>query len=327
MTGREAESYGYTSKILRVDLRSEKISVLKQDEGFYRRYFGGRGFIAYFLLKELEPRIDPLSPENKLIFACGPVTGVPASGCGRNSIGAKSPLTNGYGEAEAGGFWGAELKRAGFDAVIVENKAQKPVYISVKDETVEIRDAHHLWNVEIQESQKRIQKDLHDVSVRVAQIGRGGERLVRYACVINDLNHVAGRCGLGAVMGSKNLKAVAVKGSGNIRIADSQRLKKLARWMAENVGKVARSMHTYGTGAFMDAGEVTGNLPIRNFRDGAFPNADSISAQAIKERVRVGMGTCFACIIACKKEVKVGDPWNVDPAYGGPEYETLAALG
>ncbi len=317
----------FTGKVLRVNLSNEKISFENLEETFYRRYFGGRGLISYYLLNELEPRIDPLGPDNKLIFACGPVTGAPVSGSGRNSVGAKSPLTGAYGEAEAGGFWGAELKRAGFDAIIVEGKASSPVYLWIHDKKVEFRDASSLWGLEIKKSQETIRTDLGDKTVKVAQIGPGGEKLVRYACVINDMNHVAGRCGMGAVMGSKNLKAVAVKGSVSVPVSKPKRLGKLAKWMAQNVDNVARVLHTYGTGVEMDVMEETGNLPIRNFRDGDFPEVDSISAEAVKEHVRVGMGTCFACVVACKKEVKVNERWNVDPAYGGPEYETLASLG
>ncbi len=318
---------GFTGKILRVNLTKEKISSENLEETFYRRYFGGRGLIAYYLLKELKPRIDPLGPDNRLIFACGPVTGAPVSGSGRNSVGAKSPLTGTYGEAEAGGYWGAELKRAGFDAIIIEGKASEPVYLWIQDEKAEVRDAHNLWGLEIKKSQETIRSDLGDSRVKVAQIGPGGEKLVRYASVVNDLNHVAGRCGMGAVMGSKNLKAVAVKGTGKVKVRKPKKLGRLAKWMATNVDNVAHTLHTYGTGSDMDVSETMGNLPVRNFRDGDFPEADSISAQAVKEHVRVGMGTCYACAVACKKEVKVTEPWNVDPAYGGPEYETLAALG
>jgi len=318
---------GFTGKILRVNLSKEKTSVEPLEETFYRRYFGGRGLISYYLLNELEPKIDPLGTDNKLIFACGPVTGAPVSGSGRNSVGAKSPLTGAYGEAEAGGFWGAELKRAGFDAIIFEGKASSPVYLWIHDQKVELRDASSLWGLEIKKSQEKIRNDLDDKTVKVAQIGPGGEKRVRYASVVNDMNHVAGRCGMGAVMGSKNLKAIAVKGTTNVPVRKPKRLRKLAKWMTQNVDNVARALHTYGTGAEMDVMEEEGNLPVRNFRDGDFPEADYISAEAIKEQVRVGMGTCFACAVACKKEVKVNEPWTVDPAYGGPEYETLASLG
>ena len=320
-------SNSFTGKILRVNLNKEKTSSETLEETFYRRHFGGRGLISYLLLKELEPRVDPFGPENKLIFACGPITGAPVSGSGRNSVGAKSPLTGGYGEAEAGGFWGAELKRAGFDAIILEGKASSPVYLWINDQKVEVRDASHLWGLEIKKTQETIQNELEDKRVRIAQIGPGGEKLVRYGCIINDMNHVAGRCGIGAVMGSKNLKAVAVKGSTKVSVRKPKRLANLAKWMAQNVKNLAYNLHTYGTGDDMDATEATGNLPVRNFRDGDFPEVDQIDARAVKENVSVGMGTCFACAIACKKEVQIDEPWTVDPEYGGPEYETLASLG
>ena len=318
---------GFTGKILRINLNTNKTTIETLEETFYRRHFGGRGLISYILLNELEPKIDPLDPKNKLIFACGPVTGAPISGSGRNSVGAKSPLTGAYGEAEAGGYWGAELKRAGFDAIIVEGKAKSPVYLWIRDQNVEIRDASNLWGKEIKKSQELIRKDLDNKTAKVAQIGPGGEKQVRYACVINDMNHAAGRCGMGAVMGSKNLKAIAVKGSTNVPVHKPKRIQKMAQWMAQNVDDVAHALHTYGTGVGMDVNVETGNLPIRNFRDGDFPEADNISAETMKQTVSVGMGTCFACAIACKKEVKVDEPWTVEPEYGGPEYETLASLG
>jgi aldehyde:ferredoxin oxidoreductase len=318
---------GFKGRILRVNLNTEKISFETIKETFYRRHFGGRGLISYVLLDELEPKIDPLGPENKLIFSCGPVTGAPISGSGRNSVGAKSPLTGAYGEAEVGGYWGAELKRAGFDAIIFEGKASNPLYLWIMDQKVELMDASGVWGFEIKKAQEKIRDDLGDKTVKVAQIGPGGEKQVRYACIINDLNHAAGRCGMGAVMGSKNLKAIAVKGTGKVVVHKPKRLRKLAQWMIKNVDSVAAALHTYGTGVGMDSMEETGNLPIRNFRDGDFSEVDKISAETIKKDVSVGMGTCYACAVACKKEVKVDEPWTVDPMYGGPEYETLASLG
>lgn len=320
-------SDSFTGKILRVNLNKEITSTETIKNIFYRRHFGGRGLISYILLNELEAKIDPLGPKNKLIFACGPVTGAPISGSGRNSVGAKSPLTGAYGEAEAGGYWGAELKRAGFDAIIVEGKASTPVYLWINDQKAELRDASKLWGLEIKKSQETIQSELDDKRVKVAQIGPGGEKLVRYASLVNDMNHVAGRCGMGAVMGSKNLKAVAVKGSKRMTVSKPKRLANLAKWMTQNVKNLAYALHTYGTGDAMDAMEATGNLPVRNFRDGDFPEVDQIDARAVKEQVGVGMGTCFACAIACKKEVTVEAPWTVQKEYGGPEYETLASLG
>jgi len=319
--------YGYNGKILRVDLSKDKISTEFLDDVLYRRYIGGEGFVAYFLLKELEPGVDPLGPDNKLIYAAGPVTGTFIPGNGRNSVGAKSPLTGAFGEAEVGGYWGAELKHAGFDAIIVEGKAEKPIYVWVHDEQAEIRDAGHLWGKETGEAQKIIREELGDNLIRVTQIGPGGERLVRYACVTNDLKDVAGRTGLGAVMGSKNLKAVAVRGHKKIDVVNPEKLKELSRWLIQNMEKVAGSNHNFGTGANFEVNVVSGNLPTRNFRDGDFANAEALSGVTIRNTVRIGMDGCYACSIRCKKVVKITEPWNVDPMYGGPEYEALASLG
>jgi len=320
-------TFGYVGKILRVNLSNEKIRVEAPEENFYRRYFGGRALIAYYLLMETSPRVDPLGPENKLIFATGVLTGAPFSGSGRNSVGAKSPLTGAYGDAEVGGFWGAEVKHAGFDAIVVEGRARSPVYLWVHDCQAEIRDAKHLWGREIGESQELIRRELQDKTVRIAQIGPAGERLVRYACVINDLKHSAGRTGMGAVMGSKNLKAIAARGRERVKVADPEKIRELTAWFNENMPKLSPNIHNYGTGAVMDAFAESGNLPYHNFRDGNFPNPDALDAKTIKKTVSIGMETCFACTVRCKKVVKIEDKVKVDPTFGGPEYETLASLG
>ena len=318
--------YGYGGKILRVDLSEGKTWVEEPNEEFYRRYIGGRGFIAYYLLKETDSKTDPLGPDNLLIFALGAVTGNPIPGAGRHSVGAISPLTGTYGEAEAGGYWGAELKKAGFDAIVIKGASEKPVYLWIHDGKAEIRDATHLWGLKTRETQETIRKGLEDNSIRVAQIGPAGEKLVRFACVMHDITRAAGRTGLGAVMGSKKLKAVAVKGSNPPDVVDPEKLKELSRWLAQNLNLV-RNLHLYGTGAMMDVWLQTGNLPINNFRGDPFPNATDIDARTLKEKYRIRMDTCFQCPVACKKVVRIGEPWNVDPVYGGPEYETLASLG
>lgn len=319
--------YGYTGNFLRVNLTEKYFETETYDEQFYRTYFGGRGFIAYFLLKELKAGIDPLSEENKLIFAAGLLTGGAFAGSGRHSIGAKSPLTNGYGESEAGGYWGTELKRAGFDGIIVEGIAQHPTYLWIRDGKVEIKDASHLWGRSTGEVQKKILEELAEPKARIAQIGPAGERMVRYACITHDLKHFAGRSGLGAVMGSKNLRAVVVKGSRSIENADPEGIKKLSRWMNQNFKKFSGPLHELGTGNLILPLNEIGGLPTRNFREGNFEGAAKISAEQMKEEIQVGTGTCYACPIRCKREVEVGAPYNVTTEYGGPEYETLAALG
>ena len=319
-------SYGYSGQILRVNLSQGTTSTDALDELFCRKHLGGAGFISYFLLKELQQGIDPLGPENKLIFALGPVTGVPLSGSGRHCVGAKSPLTGGYAKSESGGFWGAELKHAGYDGIIVEGKAEKPVYLWIHDGEVEIKDASHLWGKNTKETQETIRAELEDSLIRVAGIGPAGENLVRIACIMNDLKDAAGRGGMGAVMGSKNLKAIAVRGHQQPEVADPERLGEIRQWLTANQ-KLWNSFHEFGTGVAMDAGAATGNLPILNFRDGEFPDAKNIDAGAVKDTIRIGMESCYACVVRCKKIVKVDEPYSVDPAYGGPEYETLAAIG
>ncbi len=320
-------TFGYIGKMLRVDLTRGKISTENREEQFYRRYIGGEGFVAYFLLKESKPGADPLGPENKLIFAAGPLTGTSIAGSGRNSVGAKSPLTGGFGEAEVGGHWGAELKRAGFDAIIVEGRAEKPVYLWVNDGEAEIRDADHLWGNDTGDTQRILREELNDKRVQVAQIGPGGERLVRYACVMNGTHDAAGRTGMGAVMGSKKLKAVAIRGRKKIKVADAEKLKELRKWLLDNP-KFWAWAHDFGTGGdTMEAFVSLGNLPVRNFRDGDFPNAVALDARTIRDTIRVGMESCYACPVRCKKVVKIEEPWRVDPVYGGPEYEALASLG
>lgn len=319
--------FGYNGKILRVDLTEEKTTVEQPPETWYRAYLGGMGAVAYHLLRELESGADPLGPGNLLIMAPGVVTGVPFSGSGRNAVGGKSPLTGGFGEADAGGFWGAELKHAGFDAIIFKGVAEKPLWLWVEDGKAELRDASELWGLEVAECQDRMREEVGDPQAKTALIGPGGERLVRLACVINDLNHVAGRCGLGAVMGAKKLKGVAVRGHNPPQTADPDRVRELARLIGARIPVESRGLQEYGTGRVMDAGAATGNLPTRNFRDGGFEDASEIDAIAVKDRYRVGMETCYACAVRCKKMVELEDPYIVEARYGGPEYETLAALG
>jgi aldehyde:ferredoxin oxidoreductase len=318
---------GYNGKVLRVNLSDKSISVEAIDELFCRKYLGGAGFVTYFLWKELRPGVDPLGPDNKLVFALGPLTGAFLPGSGRNCIGAKSPLTGGIAKSEVGEFWGAELKRAGYDAIIVEGKAKEPVYLWVHDGEASIRDAGHLRGMNTKETQQAIRVELGDERMRVAMIGPAGENLVRYACIMNGLYDAAGRGGLGAVMGSKNLKAIAVRGHQALQISDPERVKELRGWLLANT-QLVRDFHEFGTGVSMVGFESTGNLPVRNFRDGLFPGAEMIAAQAVKDTIRIGMDTCFACPVRCKKMVQFEDPYYpVDSAYGGPEYETLAALG
>ncbi len=330
---------GYHGRFLRVDLSRDKVVLDERDDSFYRKYFGGWAVIAYYLLTETKANLDPLGPDNLLIFAPGIIAGAPFSGAGRHAIGGKSPLTGGFAEADVGGYWGAELKHASLDGIVVKGKAKDPVYIWVHDSEAEILDASTLWGMDTGDCQNTIREKHGDNRIKVAGIGKGGENLVKYACIINDNRDAAGRTGTGAIMGSKNLKAVAVRGKGKTPLENPQRVRELATTLARAIagtGVQASSgeyggadlLHQYGTGALMDEGRDTGNLPTRNFRDGLFEAASDISAVAVKEKYRVRMDACFGCAVRCKKVVEInGKDFKVDPDYGGPEYETLGSLG
>jgi len=314
---------GYNGYILRVNLSSNSLTKEALDESVCRKFLGGAGFIAYYLWKELKPGIDALGPDNRLVFALGPISGLTLPGAARNCIGAKSPLTGGIAKSEVGGFWMAELKRGGFDAIIVEGKASKPVFLWIHDGEAEIKDASNLWGKPTKETESAIRNELGDEHVQVAMIGPAGENLVRYACIMQGCHDAAGRGGLGAVMGSKNLKAIAVRGHTLPGIIDAEKVGEIRRQLTHPY-----SVSEYGTGGpYMVPNERAGDLPIRNFGDGSFPEVSKIHGGAIKDTIRIGMEGCFACPVRCKKVTRFDEPYSVDPVYGGPEYETLAALG
>jgi aldehyde:ferredoxin oxidoreductase len=318
--------FGYTGNILRIDLTKSKVTVEHQDEDFYRTYLGGEGLIAYYLLRELPPRIDPLGLDNKLIFAAGVLTGTPIYGSSRSCVGAKSPLTNGFGSSEGGGFWGTELKKAGYDAVIIEGKASRPCYISIRDENVEIRDASKFWKFKTAEAEDAIWGELEDDSAKIAQIGIAGTNLARYACIGYGLHDYSGRTGMGAVMGSKYLRAIAVKGTGTVEIYDREGLIKYLQGKLPEI-RALESEHTnYGTAVVLSSLNLLGGLPSFNFREGYFEEADGISGEALKG-ITIRNEGCYACPVRCKRVVKTEGPYNVDPKYGGPEYETIGSFG
>ena len=321
---------GYNGRLLRVNLTTGESSVQEFDDNWCRTYLGGWGMIAYILLNEVPADCDPLGSDNKLIVAAGIMTGAPLGGTGRNAIGAKSPLTGGFGESDVGGFFGAELRHAGWDGIIVEGVSDRPVYLWVKDGDVETRDASHLWGKKTGDVESIIKGEIGDSSARVCQIGPAGENLSLLSCVVNDVTHFAGRCGLGAVMGSKKLRAIAVRGTGKLEMAEPDRIREWARWQAGLVaGESARAkiLHDHGTMGFVLPLRAPGGLPTRNFQSGFFEGAEQIDGELMTETILKSTDTCFACPIACKRVVETDDEWKVDPTYGGPEYETGAALG
>ena len=321
------ERYGHNGKILRVDLNGRTMSEEELPEILFRRYLGGGGLSLYYLLKELKPGVDPLGPENVLIFAASAVTGHPAAGYSRFSVAAKSPITGAFGESEAGGWWGPELKFAGFDAIVIKGKADRPVYLWIHNGKAEIRDASHLWGQMTRESQEMIRKELGDGKVRVALIGPGGEKLVKFACILNELKHANGRTGLGAVMGAKNLKAIAVRGDKKMSLHDPEKVREIVKEVGEIWKKNPSSVGELGTARGVMPLNAGGILPTRNFTTGTFEKAEAICGETMRDTILVSRGTCYGCPVRCKREVKVEEPYRVDPEYGGPEYETLGAFG
>ncbi|AEG13808.1 Aldehyde ferredoxin oxidoreductase [Desulfofundulus kuznetsovii DSM 6115] len=322
--------YGFTGKILLVDLTKSEILVEKPAEEFYRQYLGGPGIGLYYLLKNNKRHIDPLGPENTLVFAPGLLTGTSAPCVPRYTVLAKSPLTGALGKSEAGGWWGPELKRAGFDAVVVRGRAPRPVYLWIKDGEAEIRDASHLWGLQTGEVQEGIRRELGDEKVQVAQIGPAGEKLVRFANICNNLAHFNGRNGLGAVMGSKNLRAIAVRGTRAVEVKDRSAVGEVLRWVTEqvNIHPLSAALHEHGTPIGITSNNAGGCLPTNNWDTGFFERAEEIGSEELIKKYLVKRGGCFACPIRCKRVVEVKDEnITVDKRYGGPEYEALAALG
>lgn len=323
-------AYGSTGRILRVDLTHASISAQPLSEDLYRLYPGGKALAAYLLLQEAPRGADPLGPANVLILANGLLTGAPLSTATRFTAVARSPLTGAFGESEAGGFWGPELKMAGWDAIVVTGRAERPVYLWVHDGQAEIRDAAHLWGREPEEVQETIRRDLNDKMIRILQIGLGGEKLVRYAALTNELRHYNGRTGMGAVMGSKNLKAIAVRGTGRYLdyAHDPQTLTELGRTLAKRVKEHPQSwdLQVKGTPALMGGLNAAGILPTRNFREGAFEQVDNLRWEAYEKELLTARRSCYACAVRCKREVAVNDRYQVSSAYGGPEYEGLAGF-
>ena len=321
--------YGYTGKILHVYLDDGRLEVETPPEEFYRKYAGGTGFGLYYLLKHTPAGIDPLAPENTLTFAISGPTGAPISGQSRLTINAKSPLTGAVGDSQSGGFFPAEMKFAGFDAFVFHGKAPKPVYLWVKEGQAELRDASHLWGKTTDEVEDRLKEELGDRRVHIAQVGPAGEKGVRFAAVITYGNRANGRTGMGAVMGSKNLKAVVVRGSKkNATFADMKGLTQLTKWgVKEFPNSDIYGMGLLGTAEIVNGQNKGGGLPTHNWDSGYFACAYEISGHHMAETILKERDTCYACTVRCKRVVEAENRYKVEPRYGGPEYETLATFG
>lgn len=319
---------GYWGKILRVDLTTGEIRVEEKDEKFYRTYLGGRGLLAYYLLTEVPPKADPLGPENVLVFAPSVLTGVGIPGSARNSVGAKSPLTGAFGEGEGGGDWGVKLRWAGYDALVITGVSAAPVYLWINNHTVEIREASHLWGLEAYPAQTAIQAEVGDPKISTAIIGPGGERLVRFACISLDCHNFIGRTGMGAVMGAKRLKAVAVNGRTRPGVYDKDSIKEIARWLRDNYEAPLGTMQEMGTARGVAIVNSAGGFPTRNFREGAFEGVETLTGRHMTGAILVGRESCYGCPVHCKRVVEFEDNGlSVGREYGGPEYETIGGFG
>ena len=321
--------YGYHGKILYVDLTTGNLEVEEPDETFYRKYMGGSAMGAYYLLKHTLPGADPLGPENTLSLMVGVVTGAPFSGQSRVAATAKSPLTSLVGDSQAGGFWPAELKAAGFDGVVLHGKAERPVYLWAHDGEAELRDAAHLWGRFTADVEDAIREELDDKRIQVLQCGPAAEEGVRFGALINSANRANGRTGMGTVMASKNLKAVAVRGRNRPELADPEAVKALAKWGADHLEESdVAGLGLLGTAEIVLSQSRKGGLPTRNWSSGTFEGAKAISGQTMYETILKERDTCFSCVVRCKRVVEVTEgPYRVDPRYGGPEYETIGTMG
>ena len=333
---------GSWGKFLHVDLSEGKHWVEEPPEELYLKLAGGRALVAYLLLRDVPAGADPLGPDNILVFAPGVLQGTSLPGSGRHGVGAKSPLTGAIASSEAGGWWGDEFKRTGFDALIVHGRADAPVYLWIKDGDVEIRSAEHLWGKDTADVEWAIQEELNDKRIRVSQCGIAGENKVLFANVINDINRAAGRGGLGAVMGSKNLKAVAARGRMRLPVGNRKRMTPVSKWLADNYETKAAWAVNMGTIGGVNSLTPISALPTHNFSEPFFPGHESISGELLRETILLERDTCQACPINCKQVVEYdgGDfpdsPYfrsdhvnkvKIAKEYGGPEYETLASLG
>jgi len=335
----------WAGKILRVNLSKGTVTTEPLNREWARDFVGSRGLGSKYLINEIDPKVDPLSPDNKIIWATGPLTGTMASTGGRYTVITKGPLTGAIACSNSGGYWGAELKMAGWDMVIFEGKSPKPVYLCIQNDVAELRDASHLWGQSVWHTEEAIKKSLQDPLVRVSCIGKAGENHVLYASVVNDMHRAAGRSGVGAVMGSKNLKAIAVRGTigvGNVRDpkAFMQAVAEKKKILADNA-VTGQGLPTYGTQVLMNVINEVGALPTRNHQDVQFEGAKDISAEAMAtpretdgKKHLVTNQACFGCTIACGRISKMDqNHFTIQnkPQYwgasGGLEYEAAWALG
>ncbi|PWC56628.1 aldehyde ferredoxin oxidoreductase family protein [Azospirillum sp. TSO22-1] len=335
---------GWAGKILRVNLTAGTIKSEPLNMDWAQKYLGSRGLGTKYLVEEIDPKVDPLSPDNKIIYATGPLTGTMASTGGRYTVITKGALTGAIACSNSGGFFGNELKNAGWDMIIVEGKAPAPVYLYVENGEARLLPADDLWGTSVWHTEEAIKAKHQDPQIRVSSIGLAGERGVKYACIVNDLHRAAGRSGVGTVMGSKNLKAVALRGTLGVKVRDFPAFLKAAeagKAVLSGNAVTGQGLPTYGTQVLMNVINETGAMPTRNHRDVQFEGARAISAEAMAEKRPsdgkpnlVKNAACFGCTIACgrisqmdKTHFSVSNKPEYWGASGGLEYEAAWALG
>jgi aldehyde:ferredoxin oxidoreductase len=311
--------------ILRIDLSSHNIDEYIIPRQWEIDYLGGATLAARLLYEELLPDLDPLSAQASLLFLNGPLTGTSGPAVGRFVVCAKSPATGFWGESNCGGFWGPELRMAGYDGIWITGKATSPVYISIDNKNIEIHSATHLWGMDTYSTQTAIKEELGRKNVRIAVIGLAGENLITFASILADHGRMAGRTGMGAVMGSKNLKAIAVHGSGKVPVVNTEsyapiRSRANHELRADSFSQV---FHELGSAGGADYFDYLAEMPKRNFTQGIYQNALNISGANIAESILTGMSTCHACVVACGRVVTLEDGMKRK----GPEYETLVGFG
>jgi len=321
----------FTRRILHVDLSAGRLTTEAPPESFYRTYLGGSAMGLHYILKSVKAGIDPLGPENVLTLMVSVLTGAPISGQSRMTANALSPLVDGVGDSQCGGFFPAEMRFAGFDGIVITGRAAEPVYLWLHDGQAELRPAKHLWGKTTSQVDDLLKQELGDDKIEIAQCGPAGEKRVRLAAIMNMANRANGRTGMGAVMGSKNLKAVVVRGaSKKLPWFDAKKINELARWGAgeiESNGDVL-GLQKYGTASVIVFQNTIGSLPTFNYNAGQFDGFEAISGEKMADTILKDNDTCYACSVRCKRVVETeyaGRP--VEKRHGGPEYETLATFG
>jgi len=314
----------YCGKVLRVNLTSGAISSEPLNMAAAGKFIGGRGLASWYLSQEVDPKVDALSADNKVIIAAGPLTGTPAPTSGRYMVVTKSPLTGLIASSNSGGFWGPELKNAGFDMIIFEGKSPKPVYLFIRDQQVELRDAGGVWGQVVSKTTDALMEEAGDPKAHVLCIGPAGERLSPIASVMNDKHRAAGRSGVGAVLGSKNLKAIVVRGTGKVEPADADKTRELVSALIKRLREhdvTGKGLPAYGTAVLVNVINEAGMYPTNNFQKVHFPTADKASGETLAEKYLVKKVACSRCPIACGRSTAIGDEHGE-----GPEYETLWAF-